>query len=150
MDGRDERGHTALMSAAGAPNPSTFELLLQRGASIHNRTRIGGTVLMHAVQGGSLRVLRALLAAPGCDKVPIDAKDKGQGHSALMIAAMLGYTAIVELLLDAGASVQPEGQHWRIGDAYRNHNGRRPSRNRRETRVTWRGCHSNRQRKVPR
>lgn len=93
-------GFTPLHLAVFFGNERTTRLLLERGASVHQRAANGMAVLPinSAVAGGNVEVVRALLDA-GAD---LEARQAG-GFTPLMGAASGGRREIAELLLLRGA-----------------------------------------------
>jgi ankyrin repeat protein len=75
-------------------------LLLDRGARLDTRNQTGGTVLHDAAISGNLELI-GLLLDRGC---AIDAVDAESGATPLMLAASLGHTEAVALLLRRGAN----------------------------------------------
>jgi ankyrin repeat protein/mono/diheme cytochrome c family protein len=126
---KTETGATALMAAA-LGKPGAVALLVTRGADVKARTKRGETALANAANTGSLENVRILLEngadvnlvdyrgytplmhAAYCDRAPIalirllldagaDIHVKGEGETALSIAAKRGETEITRLLHEA-------------------------------------------------
>jgi ankyrin repeat protein len=79
--------------------------LLDQGASIDARDRIGAKPLSHAARSGHLEMLDLLLARGA----PIDARDLN-GATALYYAAERGHGPIVQRLIERGADVKLSGK----------------------------------------
>ena len=91
---QDDRGHTVLSAVAAAENYGMFNLLMQAGASTAGLESIQ---LIQAAGAGNAERVKSLLAT----NVNLDL-DRG---AAISNAAAAGHTAIVELLIQAGANV---------------------------------------------
>ena len=96
-------GWTALYLASSSDNVAIVEMLLAAGASINKATDVGRTALMAASASGRTAIVVALLAVPG---IAVN-QANNEGRTALMYTSALshGRTAIVELLLAAGADI---------------------------------------------
>jgi ankyrin repeat protein len=79
--------------------------LLDQGASVDARDRIGARPLSHAARSGHLEMLDLLLARGA----PIDARDLN-GATALYYAAERGHHSIVQRLIERGADVKLTGK----------------------------------------
>lgn len=77
-----------------------MKVLLCAGADTNVRDREGKTALMYAVKDSYNQQKVRLLIEAGAD---VTAKDNN-GNTALSLAKQSGYTKIVQLLLDAGAT----------------------------------------------
>lgn len=127
-DVADERGVTAVASAAAGGHGHVVDLLLASGAKPNAATPEGQTALMAAAQSGDERAVKALLAA-GADAQAKDGADVSPlaaavlaGHAAvvmllaegafgsldhaLQLAAVKGHTPVMAVLMDRGASPQ--------------------------------------------
>jgi ankyrin repeat protein len=91
---QDDRGHSVLSAVAAAENYGMFNLLMQAGASTAGLESIQ---LIQAAGAGNVERVKSLLAT----NVNLDL-DRG---AAISNAAAAGHTAIVELLIQAGANV---------------------------------------------
>ncbi|HET8899608.1 MAG TPA: ankyrin repeat domain-containing protein [Rhodanobacteraceae bacterium] len=98
VDGRDHRGATALMRAAGSGFPSIARRLLERGADASASSHNGATALSAAVSGRKLELISLLLDHGAA----IDQRLQG-GITVLMVAAALGHANVAERLLERGA-----------------------------------------------
>jgi ankyrin repeat protein len=98
-------GVTPLLDASRAGDAAMMSILLKAGAD-PSRTHPGGeTMLMAAARSGNLPAVTVLLE----NKVDVDAAEKIQKTTALMWAAAEGHTAVVDLLLKAGANPDLQG-----------------------------------------
>ena len=95
-------GRTALQEACWAGKPRTVTLLLDAGASINARDKLGFTPLIWAAIRGRSGCVRLLLARGG-DALEVDAQTEGDGMTALHAAVGCMRDKIAQLLLDAGA-----------------------------------------------
>jgi hypothetical protein len=116
VNARSALGNTALMLAARPWNSDrVVEFLLSRGADAKATNYFGATALMSAVAGGNERSARLLLKH-GADVNAHPTPDIpgflfGGFRSPLMWAAFRGDTAMLKLLLDAGADVNGVGAY---------------------------------------
>lgn len=104
VDERDEKGTTALMTAAAWGHAGVCRLLLERGADANARDDGGDTALHEAVRADADEVVIALCEWPGCD---VDAKNK-HGCAPLHVASHAGNGAMTKLLIRLGACVNRE------------------------------------------
>ncbi|HVI03608.1 MAG TPA: ankyrin repeat domain-containing protein [Enhygromyxa sp.] len=97
-------GNLPLTAAISAGDVAMVEILLAGGADPNLVQSYGSTALSYAVSesGGNVEMVRLLLAAKA-NPMPVD----DSGHTPLSTPAAHGNIAILELLLEAGASVQP-------------------------------------------
>lgn len=79
--------------------------LLDQGASVDARDRLGARPLSHAAQAGHLEMVDLLLQRGA----PINARNLA-GSTALFAAAERGQTAVVQHLIDRGADVSLNGR----------------------------------------
>ncbi len=105
VDARDDAGRTPLMLAAHAGNLPLVEALLAAGADVNASAEGGWTATSLAVYNaeakrGFAEVVRTLVDAGANIESAI-----GYGVRPLMLAAGYGETAVVEVLLTAGADV---------------------------------------------
>lgn len=128
LEGRDERGRTALLEAADRGQAAVVDLLLAAGASPEVRALDGATALRLAAASGSRPALarlveaterdektdtaallaaaeRGLAAAAGLLVEKTDARidGLGSGRVPLVVAAVRGHLEVVATLLDLGA-----------------------------------------------
>lgn len=103
----NEKGKTALMTAAKLGDFNLYQKLLDGGLEPGQRSRTGGTVLMYAVLGNRLEFVEYVLS----QNPQIDLQSTN-GWTAAMIAAAKGYGDVLKKLIAAGADVN-------IADAYR-------------------------------
>ncbi|WP_426440717.1 ankyrin repeat domain-containing protein [Bradyrhizobium genosp. P] len=94
-----------LFAAADADCTNLATELLDQGASVDARDRLGARPLSHAARSGHLDMVDLLLARGA----PIDARNLA-GSTALYFAAERGQAAIVQRLIDRGADVNLTGQ----------------------------------------
>jgi ankyrin repeat protein len=102
---RDSNGFTLLMLAASVGDRPMVALLLGAGADVNAKNEQGWTALAKSTYNPELRrgfadVAQALIDGGANLEAPI-----GFGVRPLMLAAGYGETAVVEVLLKAGASV---------------------------------------------
>lgn len=106
VNAADETGWTALMLAAAGAQPQSVAALLDAGARVDQRDRYGNTALIGAASAwlytGHKKAAEAaqFLIARGAS---VDAVND-RGESALMWAAKYGNGAMLQVLLQAGAS----------------------------------------------
>ena len=94
-----------LFSSADGNCVNLATQLLDQGASIDARDRIGARPLSHAARSGHLEMLDLLLARGA----PVDARDLN-GATALYYAAERGHNSIVQRLIEHGADVKLTGR----------------------------------------
>ncbi|WP_035384723.1 ankyrin repeat domain-containing protein [Ferriphaselus sp. R-1] len=102
---RDAAGNTLLMLAAQRGDLAMVELLLAAGVEVDAVDASGWSALTRAVYNPALKqgfaeIVQALIRAGANIEAPI-----GYGVRPLMLAAGYGETAVVEVLLNAGADV---------------------------------------------
>jgi ankyrin repeat protein len=89
------RSLTALHMAAYNGHTETVNYLIEQGATVDCRDSEGKTPLIHACTGPFAKAAEALIQA-GAN---INARDSTEGFTPMMMAAGLGQTEVVELLL---------------------------------------------------
>ncbi|MHC2435800.1 ankyrin repeat protein [Bradyrhizobium sp. USDA 4451] len=94
-----------LFAAANADCVNLATDLLDHGASVDARDRLGAKPLSHAARSGHLDMVDLLLARGA----PVDARNLA-GSAALYLAAERGHVAIVQRLIDRGADVNLTGR----------------------------------------
>jgi ankyrin repeat protein len=94
-----------LFSSADGNCVNLATALLDQGASVDARDRLGARPLSHAARSGHLEMLDLLLARGA----PIDARDLN-GATALYYAAERGHSPIVQRLIERGADVKLTGK----------------------------------------
>ena len=104
VNAADERGVTALMSAAWHGNPAMVSLLLQRGADPALMDNRGRTALAYAAASGHRRVLETLLDLPAVLEPERRGDLDGLHQSPLYYALITGRPAVLKTLVDAGVS----------------------------------------------
>jgi len=67
LEAQDKMGETALTLSFAADGQPPFAALLAAGANVNHANKDGRTVLMHAARRGAAEIVKALLAASGCD-----------------------------------------------------------------------------------
>ena len=105
VNARDAEEQTPLMVAAYLGNLPMVKLLIESGAAVNYSNELGWTALMKAVHNAELNcgfadVVQTLIDNGADIEAPI-----GFGVRPLMMAAGYGETAVVEVLLAAGADV---------------------------------------------
>ncbi len=103
LDGRDERGATALIHAAGAGQLDLVTDLIGLGADTEAATHSGATALSAACVSGHKAVITLLLDAG----VEVD-QPMRQGLTPLMVAASVLRVDVIELLLARGARIDAQ------------------------------------------
>src|SRR5579864_2598161 len=96
---------SSLFAAADRNCIELATALLDQGASVDARDRLGARPLSHAARSGHLEMLDLLLARGA----PIDARDLN-GATALYYAAERGHGPIVQRLIERGADVKLTGK----------------------------------------
>lgn len=94
-----------LFSSADGNCTGLATQLLDQGASVDARDRIGARPLSHAARSGHLEMVDLLLARGA----PIDARDLN-GATALYYAAERGHNSVVQRLIERGADVKLTGK----------------------------------------
>ena len=94
-----------LFSAADRNCVTLATQLLDQGASVDARDRIGGRPLSRAAKSGHLEMVDLLLARDA----PINARDLN-GATALYFAAERGHASVVQRLIERGADVHLTGR----------------------------------------
>eukprot|EP00854_Cymbomonas_tetramitiformis_P024719 gene24719-30093_t len=106
IDAADIYGLTAVMHAAMAGKGAAVRWLVRANAGVYSVAKGGRTALMIGVEGGNLEAVRSLLDVVrerGGDLVALMDLADEDGTTALMRSATVGYTAILKVLLEAGA-----------------------------------------------
>lgn len=100
----NEKGKTALMAAAKLGDRKMLDALIHRGAALQRRSKTGGTVLMYAVLGNNIEMVRYLFALDDVEQstTMIDAQSTN-GWTAAMIAAAKGFDQVLGLLVEQNA-----------------------------------------------
>ena len=93
----NQRGHTEVVTLL---LDTMVKRLLEKGASLLEKDKLGRTLLMKASKRGYTGMVKRLLEKGA----PVDEEDE-HGRTALMLATGRGYTELVMLLLDQGARV---------------------------------------------
>lgn len=107
----NEKGKSALMSAARLGDLELLESLRARGLTLTDRSNTGGTSLMYAALGNQLSMVRFIDAAVDSAEF-LDAQSTN-GWTALMIAAAKGFDQTVSLLVELGANPSlADGYQW--------------------------------------
>lgn len=103
-------GFTPLMAAAYCGDLECVQFLLERGASVNDRTPAGLTALIEATLSGNVAVVQALLAR-GAELNPRYQLERPEGHflTPVLAAASLGDAACLRVLLERGADVNIQG-----------------------------------------
>jgi ankyrin repeat protein len=97
---------SSILFTAADRNCANFAAaLLDQGASVDARDRLGARPLSHAARSGHLEVVDLLLARGA----PIDARNLA-GATALYVAAERGQLAVVQRLIEKGADLQLRGR----------------------------------------
>ena len=113
----DDSGMTPLTYAATWGNANAMAILLENGADVNHKDKVGDTALHEVCRGDVteneryIECARVLLEDKNCD---VDAKNE-LGATALHVASHGGNTEMIELLCDWGASVTGEKAEMRGG-----------------------------------
>lgn len=110
-------GSNAMTAAVQTGRFDMVDYLLQRGASINTPDRNNGTPLYHAVVASHSNIAKQLLDRNADPNIP------GPSGYPLQIAARQGHQAILELLLEHNAKVDPPGHSPLHEAAALGHNG---------------------------
>lgn len=134
IDIQDINGFTPLIATTEQCNYDIAKLLLARGANVNIKDIYGFTALIVAAKSGSVEIVELLLQSQGIrrqfiqdsinqssdsesnakysvvpydlsNEIAVDAVEDVSGETALMCAASVGYLAIVDLLVRAGADL---------------------------------------------
>lgn len=97
----EDRGARAIHLAANFGELETLNLLLDVGADIDARDKMGQTPLILAAATENLKVVKVLLDR-GADK---EAREFGKGQTPLMRASRLGFLEIAVALVESGAAI---------------------------------------------
>ena len=113
----DDSGMTPLTYAATWGNANAMAILLENGADVNHKDKVGDTALHEVCRGDVteneryIECARVLLEDKNCD---VDAKNE-LGATALHVASHGGNTEMIELLCDWGASVTGEKAEMKGG-----------------------------------
>jgi len=113
----DDSGMTPLTYAATWGNANAMAILLENGADVNHKDKVGDAALHEVCRGDVteneryIECARVLLEDKNCD---VDAKNE-LGATALHVASHGGNTEMIELLCDWGASVTGEKAEMRGG-----------------------------------
>jgi ankyrin repeat protein len=104
QDRADANPASALIDAAGLPDPRTAAEILRRGTNVDEIDDRGVTALLHAVDRRSYETAHFLIVS----KADVNARGANHGMTALMFACIHGQLEMVRLLVDARAEVNAE------------------------------------------
>jgi ankyrin repeat protein len=113
----DDSGMTPLTYAATWGNANAMAILLENGADVNHKDKVGDAALHEVCRGDVteneryIECARVLLEDKNCD---VDAKNE-LGATALHVASHGGNTEMIELLCDWGASVTGEKAEMKDG-----------------------------------
>lgn len=108
----NKKGKTALMAAAKLGDAELLEVMLQRGLTLQDRSRTGGTALMYAALGNKTDMVSFILERTEESPGYIDAQSTN-GWTAAMIAAAKGFDGVLRTLVQAGANPWlADGYQW--------------------------------------
>lgn len=94
----------SILTLAVKESSSTIvEQLIQAGMDLNYQNSAGETALYHACRLGNKEIVQTLLQGSDTQKCNLELTEKTFGWTPLFIAAVEGYTSIVELLMDSGA-----------------------------------------------
>jgi ankyrin repeat protein len=110
VNASDEKGTTALYTAARCDGVGALETLLNFGADVNWRRGSGGTALYVAAQNGAVSCLSMLLAAGAKAELA-----KEGGFTPLMVSTMRGHAGCAAALLEAGALAE---QRYDVADQW--------------------------------
>lgn len=105
----DSYGRSAISYAAENNHEPIARLLLEKGVDPNTVSKAGFTALMFAAQEGFVNIVRVLLEYKAQVNITIG-KDQGHrgGWSAALYAAYNGHAEVLQMLIDAGASLSQE------------------------------------------
>jgi cytohesin len=109
LNRRTSEGSTYLSDAALKGKKEVVQLLLAHGANVNAENQTGGTPLHDAALGGNPDVIKLLLD----HGARIDAQDKDSDATPLMVAASLGRSGAVAILLQSGANANRKDRFGR-------------------------------------
>lgn len=118
-DVRNEVDESALMLAALRGQEALVVQLVARGAAVN---KSGWTPLHYAATGGHVRIAAFLIGA----RADLNAESPN-GTTPLMMAAMYGNAATVQLLLESGAEAYPRNDHGLSAEDFAMRAGREDS-----------------------
>ena len=94
-------GHSPLHCASDSGALEVVKMLVEAGAGVRLTDFHGRTCLILAARSGSTETVRYLVGLPEVDVNHCDSSDE----TALLCAAKNGHTAVVQVLIDAGADI---------------------------------------------
>jgi ankyrin repeat protein len=100
--------YTALMAAAGNGDLDAVNCLLDHGANVKAKTPTGFTALIGAALSGNSKVV-ALFLERGADPNAVCELERGILQTPAGVAASMGHTECLRLLMTAGADVNVQG-----------------------------------------
>jgi ankyrin repeat protein len=103
--GDEENGATPLFQAVMGLEPAIAGLLVERGADVNKKTKLGQSTLMLAAGSMQTEVV-SMLVERGAD---VKAKDE-EGLTPLMFAARSGSAGIAQLLIEKGAEIDAQSK----------------------------------------
>ncbi|OLL24125.1 Glycerophosphodiester phosphodiesterase GDE1 [Neolecta irregularis DAH-3] len=101
----DQRTTSCLILAAKSNFPEIIEILAKYGMNVNQQDEKGDTALMVASRFGNQEAVESLLSIEN-HKAELELSEKAYNWTALFIAAVEGFTPIVELLVNAGADIE--------------------------------------------
>ncbi|WKY05736.1 hypothetical protein Q1695_006160 [Nippostrongylus brasiliensis] len=104
MNTRNTRGQTALHCAVRAGDPDSVHYLLNHGSEIKVLDNHRNSVIHYLADAYNEAIFKEILEAPDSNENDLDALNE-EGFSALHLAVRRLKLSLIEMLLDAGASV---------------------------------------------
>jgi ankyrin repeat protein len=101
LDKQDKNGRSAISQAVAGGHFRIVRLLVEKGASLTQRSTAGNSLLMLAVLAENPEIVEFLLA----QTIDVNARNN-LGNTALMLAAASGQSGVIERLIALGADLQ--------------------------------------------
>jgi ankyrin repeat protein len=108
IDGPDDFGESALITAVKCSNKSMVNAYIKAGASLEIKNKHGDTFLIKAIRNLKIDMCKIICSGAttrSARRAFLDIKDE-YSETALMIAVECGNKEIVEILVKSGASLE--------------------------------------------